>query len=126
MAIGLGVLRVIAVSAKTPSMPELLFPTGLLGLGVGGAYPALAAAVTEGEPEYRRASVYGAYRMWRDLGFATGGIVTRLFSSFAAEVLGVFIWCSIVGAVFLGRVCCVKDTAPRAQQGSVQLGSQTV
>lgn len=116
MSTGLGML---AWQADSPpaSLHNLLCATGLLGLGVGGAYPALAAAVTEGVPEDRRASIYGAYRMWRDLGFASGGLFTRLFSTFASEVFGVFLWSTVVAMLFLCQLACAKG------QGDFELAS---
>lgn len=103
MAWGLGLLAWQA-SSPPASWPRLLCATGMIGLGVGGAYPALEAAVIEGVPEHRRASVYGAYRMWRDLGFASGGICTRVLNTFASEVFVIFVMSTIIAVLFLGKV----------------------
>ncbi|CAK0864932.1 unnamed protein product [Prorocentrum cordatum] len=111
MAVGLGLLAWQA-SCAVVSWPTLLCCTGMLGVGVGGAYPALEAAVIEHVPEHQRASVYGAYRMWRDLGFASGGVFTRLFSNFASEVTGVCLWTLVVAFAFLCNAFCTARIAP--------------
>ncbi|CAN5170822.1 hypothetical protein BH18ACT5_BH18ACT5_13590 [soil metagenome] len=49
-----------------------------VGLGVGTAmvYPTLLAAVGDVAHPSWRASAVGTYRLWRDLGFAVGAVVT--------------------------------------------------
>jgi len=121
MAVGLGLLSWQA-SCAVISWPMLLCCTGMLGVGVGGAYPALEAAIIEHVPEYRRASVYGAYRMWRDLGFASGGVFTRLFSSFASEVAGVCFWSSVVAFSFLCNAFCIASRSPA--RGELDQGTE--
>jgi MFS family permease len=52
----------------------------LLGLGTALVYPTLLAAVSEiGRPSVRAATV-GVYRMWRDLGYAAGALLTGVLA----------------------------------------------
>jgi MFS family permease len=56
----------------------------LLGLGTAMVYPTLLAAIGDvGHPSWR-ASAVGVYRLWRDLGYAVGALV----SGVVADALG--------------------------------------
>jgi len=86
----------------------------LLGVGTALAYPALLAAVGDGAEASWRAGAVGVYRLWRDLGYAAGAVVSGL----AADALGIrpAIW--IVGALTFasGIIVAAPDeqrTAPR-------------
>eukprot|EP00927_Polykrikos_kofoidii_P054463 TRINITY_DN48877_c0_g1_i1.p1 TRINITY_DN48877_c0_g1~~TRINITY_DN48877_c0_g1_i1.p1 ORF type:complete len:461 (+),score=53.43 TRINITY_DN48877_c0_g1_i1:145-1527(+) len=105
MAVGLGMLAV-QVSSAPAKWPLLLLATGMIGFGVGGAFPALAASVSADAPTHARASVFGAYRMWRDLGYAVGGVCSHWFGSdhFQTTCLVVFCWSFIFAALFLVRL----------------------
>ena len=63
------------------------FATGsvLLGLGTAMVYPTLLAAIGDVAPPAWRASAIGVYRLWRDLGYAVGALLTGI----TADVLGV-------------------------------------
>lgn len=50
----------------------------LMGLGTACVYPTLLAAVGDVSAPNWRASALGVYRLWRDLGFAVGGLITGL------------------------------------------------
>jgi MFS family permease len=53
----------------------------LLGAGTAMVYPALLAAVADhARPEWR-AQALGAYRFWRDLGYAIGGLIAGLVAT---------------------------------------------
>jgi MFS family permease len=56
----------------------------LLGLGTALVYPTLIAAVSDVVQPQERAQAVGAYRFWRDLGFAVGA----LLSGFVADAVG--------------------------------------
>eukprot|EP00808_Paulinella_micropora_P021503 g23277.t1 len=49
-----------------------------LGLGTGIVYPNLLAAISDQMPPTQRAQGLGAYRFWRDLGYAVGGLLGGL------------------------------------------------
>ena len=63
------------------------FATGLVFLGIGTAmvYPTLLAAIGDVAHPSWRASSMGVYRLWRDLGYAVGAVVTGV----TADLLGV-------------------------------------
>jgi MFS family permease len=63
----------------------------LLGIGTAMVYPTLLAAISDVAAPFWRASAIGAYRFWRDLGYAVGALVAGA----SADVLG------ITGAMWL-------------------------
>ena len=77
-----------------PSRPLLagLASAALLGAGTAMVYPALIAAVADHTHPSWRAQALGAYRFWRDLGYAIGaviaGLVAGAFGLSAAVVAG--------------------------------------
>jgi MFS family permease len=67
----------------------------LLGLGTALVYPTLLAAISDVVHPGWRASAVGVYRLWRDLGYAVGA----LLSGVIADLFG-FVWAiAAVGAL---------------------------
>jgi MFS family permease len=73
----------------------------LLGIGTAMVYPTLLAAIGDVAAPSWRASSIGVYRLWRDLGYAVGA----LLSGISADLLGLAgaIW--IVAAVTFASGC---------------------
>src|SRR5262249_35439618 len=73
------------------------FATGavLLGLGTAMVYPTLLAAIGDVTPPAWRASSVGVYRLWRDLGYAFGALLSGLI----ADALGLSSAISVVAAL---------------------------
>jgi MFS family permease len=58
----------------------------LLGIGTAMVYPTLLAAVSDVAHPSWRGSAVGVYRLWRDLGFAVGGLTVGLLAdAFGAQ-----------------------------------------
>ncbi|HYX92626.1 MAG TPA: MFS transporter, partial [Myxococcaceae bacterium] len=79
-------VQAIAIGVVTLSRSFEVFVLGaaLLGIGTAMVYPTLLAAIGDvARPSWRASSV-GAYRLWRDLGYAVGALVAGL----AADALG--------------------------------------
>lgn len=55
----------------------------LLGLGTALVYPTLLAAVSDVAHPTWRASVVGVYRLWRDLGYAVGALLSGIVADLA-------------------------------------------
>ncbi|MBI1804986.1 MAG: MFS transporter [Ignavibacteriae bacterium] len=71
----------------------------LLGLGTAMVYPTLLAAVGDASYPEWRASAVGVYRLWRDLGYAVGAILSGII----ADLLG------IKNAIlFVGLLTCLS------------------
>ncbi len=46
-----------------------------MGLGMAMVYPVLNAAVADVAPAQHRGAILGVYRLWRDGGYAVGGVL---------------------------------------------------
>jgi MFS family permease len=56
--------------------------TALLGIGTAMVYPTLLAAVADVAPPRWRGSAVGAYRFWRDSGYAVGAVLAGTLADF--------------------------------------------
>ncbi len=74
----------IAVTAMRSDFPGFAFGGVLLGVGTAMVYPTLLAAIGDVAHPSWQASAVGAYRLWRDLGYAVGAIIAGL----TADALG--------------------------------------
>ncbi len=84
-----------------------------LGLGTAMVYPTLIAVVADVAAPSWRASAIGVYRLWRDLGFAVGAIVSGVVADTAgmpAAILLVAALTAISGIVAAGLL---DETRPR-------------
>lgn len=61
----------------------------LLGLGTAMVYPTLLAAVGDVASPSWRASAVGVYRLWRDLGYAAGALLSGLVADFFGTELAI-------------------------------------
>lgn len=52
----------------------------LLGLGTAVVYPTFLAAIAENTHPSQRAQSIGVYRLWRDLGYALGAVITGVLA----------------------------------------------
>lgn len=68
----------IAVLAKGESVPAFALGQTLLGLGTAMVYPTILAAIGDVAHPTWRASAMGTYRLWRDLGYAIGALLSGL------------------------------------------------
>lgn len=57
----------------------------LLGVGTALVYPTFLAAIADNAPPQQRAESIGVFRLWRDLGYALGALLTGI----VADTLGV-------------------------------------
>jgi MFS family permease len=91
-AIGIGV---VAVSSNFDGFAA---GAALLGVGTAMVYPTLLAAIGDAAHPTWRASSIGVYRLWRDLGYAVGALVTGV----AADALGMDAAMWLVAALTFG------------------------
>ncbi len=92
----------IWMMAEVGEFPLQATAAVLLGVGTAMVYPTLIAAITDVAHPQLRASAVGVYRLWRDLGYAAGallsGVMAHLYGVFPA-VLAVAVVTLISGAV---------------------------
>lgn len=62
------------------SMAEFVIIGSILGIGTALVYPTLLAAVAENTHPLDRAKSIGVFRLWRDLGYAVGAILTGIIA----------------------------------------------
>lgn len=87
----------IWLTVLVPTYPAWLLGAFLQGLGTAMVYPTLLAAIGDvAHPEWR-ATAMGAYRLWRDLGYAVGA----LLSGIIADLLGMGAAIHVVAALTL-------------------------
>jgi MFS family permease len=93
----------------------------LLGLGTALVYPTLLAAVSDvAHPEWR-ASAVGVYRLWRDGGYAVGGLLAGVLADtlglpFAVTAVAALTFAS--GVVVLARM---YETLPTRRQAEMSV-----
>ena len=62
----------------------------MLGLGTAVVYPTFLAAIADNTHPSQRAQSIGVYRLWRDLGYAVGAILTGLLADFWSVNTAIF------------------------------------
>jgi MFS family permease len=69
----------------------------LLGLGTALVYPTLLAAISDVSHPSWQGSAVGVYRLWRDSGYAIGGLLAGIL----ADLLGISWAIGVVGVLTL-------------------------
>ncbi|MFO0560581.1 MAG: MFS transporter [Polyangiales bacterium] len=87
-------LAILAVVA-TSSFASFAVAQALLGVGTAMVYPTLLAAIGDVAHPRWRASAIGVYRLWRDLGYAIGAVISGL----VADAFGVRAAIAVVAAI---------------------------
>ena len=67
------------------SMTHFVLLSIILGCGTAMVYPTFLATVAENTHPMDRANSFGVFRLWRDLGYAFGAVLTGII----ADVLGI-------------------------------------
>jgi MFS family permease len=100
----------IGVIAAGASFAVWLAAAVVLGLGTALVYPTLIAAIADvAEPTWRGSAV-GVYRLWRDLGFAIGAIVTGLIADAAGMTSAIWVVAAITAASGLVVLTRMRET----------------
>jgi MFS family permease len=87
----------IWLTVLVPTYPAWLAGAGLQGLGTAMVYPTLLAVIGDVAHPSWRATSYGVYRLWRDLGYAVGALLAGL----VADWLGMEAAIHVVAALTL-------------------------
>ena len=103
----------IALTATTATHAGFAAGAVLLGLGTAMVYPTLLAVIGDVAAPAWRASAVGVYRLWRDLGYAVGALLSGLVAD--AFGLGAALWlvAAITFASGLVAWLRMRETLPR-------------
>jgi MFS family permease len=95
------------------SFSAFILLSSILGIGTAIVYPTFLAAVSDyTHPEQRPQSI-GIFRLWRDLGYAFGAVLTGLIADqygLTAPVLVIGILTLLSAAILQYRMRCASDT----------------
>lgn len=91
-----GIALILLVFAQ--DMTHFVALSSLLGIGTAIVYPTFLATVAENTHPADRAKSIGIFRLWRDLGYAIGAILTGVI----ADVFGIPASVWVVGLLTLG------------------------
>lgn len=80
----------------------------LLGLGTAFVYPTFLSALAQATSPQQRAESIGIFRLWRDLGYAFGAII----SGISADLFGIEITIYIVGLITIASSIIIKVRMP--------------
>jgi MFS family permease len=102
----------IWLTVLVPTYPAWLSGAALQGLGTAMVYPTLLAVIGDVAHPAWRATAFGVYRLWRDLGYAVGALLAGL----VADWLGMAAAIHVVAALTLlsGLVVAIRmrETLP--------------
>ncbi len=107
-AVGIGVV------ALTGSFAGFAGGEALLGLGTAMVYPTLLAAIGDvAHPSWRASSV-GVYRLWRDLGYAIGALVSGMTADAFGLKPAIWLIAALTFASGLVAAMRMKETLKKA------------
>jgi MFS family permease len=102
----------ICLIAAGSSFALWIAGAAVLGLGTAMVYPTLLAAIADvAEPAWRGSAV-GVYRLWRDLGFAVGAIVTGIIADAAGIPSAIWVVAVITAGSGLVVLIRMRETRP--------------
>jgi MFS family permease len=86
----------------------------MMGLGTALVYPTLLAAVSDRVQPTSRASAIGVYRLWRDLGYAAGGLLVGVVADtvgMSSAIVTVGVLTATSGVIVTARMHDVRVAA---------------
>ncbi|WP_347924729.1 MFS transporter [Pontimicrobium sp. SW4] len=87
---------------------ELATISALLGLGTAIVYPTFLAAIADATSPNQRAESIGSFRLWRDLGYAIGAII----SGITADIFGMDYAILLIGCITILSSLVIKIRMP--------------
>lgn len=93
---------------------------GVLGLGTALVYPTFLSAIAEATSPFQRAESIGIFRLWRDMGYVFGAIISGIAADFVGVEYAVF----LVGAVTVISAIVISLRMPGNPGGPPGLQAQ--
>ena len=86
---------VLILMAFATTFLQFMVLSSLLGLGTALVYPTFLAGIADYVPPAQRAESIGVFRLWRDLGYTFGALITGM----VADILGIESSILVVGII---------------------------
>ena len=83
--------------------------SAFLGLGTALVYPTFLSTIAQATNPEQRAESIGTFRLWRDLGYAFGAIL----SGFIADTMGVTAAILFIGALTIASAIVIQLRMPK-------------
>jgi MFS family permease len=102
--------------------------SSVLGLGTAMVYPTFLASIAENTHPLDRARSIGIFRLWRDLGYAIGAILTGIIAdlvSINASIFFIGILTMISSLVIQARMKCMDKSAFKMWEWVLNLPKKT-
>jgi MFS family permease len=94
---------VLLLFATTSSLEVFILLSVFLGIGTALVYPTFLAAIANYTHPQQRAESIGVFRLWRDLGYAIGALLTGIL----ADLMGIGISIAAIGGVTILSACVI-------------------
>jgi MFS family permease len=88
---------------------QLASISALLGLGTALVYPTFLSAIAQATTPHQRAESIGTFRLWRDLGYAIGAII----SGITADLFGVKYAILLIGLITIASSVIIEIRMPK-------------
>lgn len=87
----------------------LIIISGVLGLGTALVYPTFLSTIAQATSPAQRAESIGTFRLWRDLGYAFGAVI----SGITADILGIEYAILFIGVITVISALIIKLRMPK-------------
>lgn len=87
----------------------LIIISGVLGLGTALVYPTFLSTIAQATSPVQRAESIGTFRLWRDLGYAFGAVI----SGITADILGIEYAILFIGVITVISALIIKLRMPK-------------
>lgn len=97
--------------------PLLVIISVSLGIGTAVVYPTFLAAIAEATHPRQRAESIGTFRLWRDLGYAIGAVLSGVTTDF----FGIKSAIIVIGLITVGSSLIIQFRMPKKSRDSFQV-----
>jgi MFS family permease len=102
----------IWLTALVPAYPAWLAGAALQGLGTAMVYPTLLAVIGDVAHPSWRATGFGVYRLWRDLGYAVGALLAGLVADWLGMAAAIHVVAALTLASGVVVMLRMRETRP--------------
>ncbi len=93
----------------TNSFAILIILSALLGWGTALVYPTFLSTIAQATPPQQRAEAIGTFRLWRDLGYAIGAVI----SGISADLFGINTSIVLIGIITILSSFVIQIRMPK-------------